>query len=338
MVTPDPPETPDIAVAPRPRRRGRTVLRLIVALVFVGALGWVVAIQWQDIRPLLGQLSVGSVLAATVAVLAGIFGTFLCWRSLLAGLGYGLPLAGAMRVFFLGQLGKYVPGSVWPVLAQMELGRDYSVPPRASGAAVVVFLIVIVGTGLVVAVPTLPLLGQAAFDQYWWTLLVLPVALVVALPAVLNRLIAAALRLARREPMPRPLPGAALARAAGWSLLSWCAYGTHAWVLARQLGAEGGVELLLVATGAFAAAWTVGFLLLVAPAGAGVREAALILLLAGILSAPQATVVAIVSRLIFTVGDVAWCLPALTGAGSPRRSSTGTASSPPARRRPSRRT
>ena len=298
-----------------PPGRWRALLRVVFAALFVVAVGVLVATQWGQVRPLLGRLSVPAVLAAAAAVLAGIFGTFLCWRALLADLGSPLPLAGAMRVFFLGQLGKYLPGSVWPVVAQMELGRDYKVPPRASGAAVVVFLLVLVGTGLVIAVPALPLLGGAAFERYWWTVLVLPPALVVASPPVLNRLISTALRLARRAPMPRPLSGGGIARAAGWAFASWVAYGGHVWLLAVQLGpgpgAPGGFGLLLAATGAFAAAWTLGFLMVVAPAGAGVREAVLILLLAGALATPQATVIAVVSRLLFTAGDVVWCLPAL---------------------------
>jgi hypothetical protein len=332
-----------------PPRRGRTVLRVLVVAVFTGAVLWVLASRWQEVRPLLGQLSVVSVLGATAAVLAGIFGTFLCWRALLSDLGSPLPMAGGMRVFFTGQLGKYLPGSLWPVLAQIELGRDYKVPPRSSGAAVVVFLIVIVGTGLVVAVPLLPFLADGALEQYWWTLIVLPGAVVVAIPPVLNRIIATALRLARRPPLPRPLSLPGIAKAAGWSLLAWLFYGLHVWVLALQLGATLTPQLLLVATGAFAAAWTIGFLVVIAPAGAGVRDAALILLLGGVLSAPQATVIAVLSRLMFTIGDIAWCLPAFVAhrrarradglsAGSLAPSSTGTGSSPPARRPPWRRT
>jgi glycosyltransferase 2 family protein len=76
-------------------------------------------------------------------------------------------------------------------------------------------------------------------------------------------------------------------------------------VLAGQLP-DAGPLLLAHATGAFAAAWCAGFLLVVAPAGAGAREAALILLLGGVLTGPQATVVAVVSRLLFVVGDLGW--------------------------------
>lgn len=294
-----------------PRSWWRTIARSLIVVVFLGAIVLVLAGQWQEVRPLFGRLSAGYVAMSAGAVLAGIYGTFLCWRALVTDMGFRLPLTGAMRVFFLGQLGKYIPGSVWPAVAQMELGRDYKVPPRASGAAVFIFLLMLVGTGLVVAVPILPLLGSAALEEFWWTVLVLPVAVIVAVPAVLNRLIDVALRIARREPMPRPLSARGVATAAGWSLFAWLAYGLHVWLLAWQLGADGGVRLLLVATAAFAAAWCIGFLLIVAPAGAGVREAALILLLASVLTAPQATVIAVVSRLLFTAGDLCWCLPAI---------------------------
>src|SRR5215211_2415955 len=148
-----PPTHPEEALRRPPRWRG--MLRLAVLAGFLGALGWALASQWGAVRPLLGQLSVPSLAAALAA---GILATFLCWRAVLAGLGGRLPVAPGARVFFLGQLGKYLPGSLWPIMAQMELGRDHQVPERASGAAAGVFLLVVVGTGLAVAAVTAPLL------------------------------------------------------------------------------------------------------------------------------------------------------------------------------------
>jgi hypothetical protein len=285
--------------------RWRAVVRVAVLVVFLGALGWALATRWGAVRPLLGQLSVRSVAVAMAAVMAGILATFLCWRAVLTDVAGRLPLAAGARVFFVGQLGKYLPGSLWPVMAQMELGRDHQVPERASGAAVGVFLLVVVGTGLAVAAVAAPLLGPDALHAYWWLLAALPLALLAVAPPVLNRGVALVLRLARRSPLPAPLSGGGLLRAAGWALLSWLAYGVHVWVLAGQL-TDAGPLLLAHATGSFAAAWCAGFLLVVAPAGAGVREAALILLLGGVLTGPQATVVAVVSRLLFVAGDLGW--------------------------------
>jgi len=288
------------------RRRWRTVLRLLVlplVLVFVAVL---LGKQWQQVRPLLGRLTVAGLLAATVAVLAGHLATFLSWRAILTDLGFPLPLVGGLHVFFPGQLGKYLPGSIWTAVAQMELGRDYRVPQRVSGAAVAATLLISVGAGLLVAVVLVPLAGLGALGRYWWVALALPVVALLASPPVLNRLLGLALRLARRAPLPRPLSMAGTLRSVGWALAAWLCYGGQVWFLAHQLGVAGGLRLLAHSTGAFAGAWCVGFLLVIAPAGAGAREAALILLLGPSMSGAQATVVAVVSRLLFTVADLAW--------------------------------
>jgi hypothetical protein len=293
------------------------VVRLAVLVVFAGALAWALAAQWGTVRPLLGQLSPASLAGALAAVLGGILATFLCWREVLADLGARLPVVAGARVFFLGQLGKYLPGSLWPVMAQMELGRDHRVPERASGSAVGVFLLVLVGTGLAVVAAAAPLLGPDAVHACWWLLAALPLALLVLVPPVLNRLLALVVRLARRPPLPRPLSAGGILRAVAWALVAWVAYGVHVWVLTGQFGA-GGLPLLARTTGAFAVAWCAGFLLVVVPAGAGVREAALVLLLGGVLTRPQATVVAVVSRLLFVVGDLGWAAVGLV-AGRRRR-------------------
>ena len=60
---------------------------------------------------------------------------------------------------------------------------------------------------------------------------------------------------------------------------------------------------LPVAIGGFALAFSLGPLLVVLPAGAGVREAVLIVLLGTVLTTPAATAVALTSRLLLMVTD-----------------------------------
>jgi glycosyltransferase 2 family protein len=293
-------------VPPGPGGRWRGSVRLVVAGLFLAVMAVVLAGQWRQARPLLGRLSLPVVGAAGGAVLAGIYATFRSWRAALADLGGQLAQAGAMRVFYLGQLGKYLPGSIWPAVTQMRLGRDYRVPPRVSGAAFAVFMLVLVGTGLLVGLPVVPLLGRDAVDEYRWLVLVLPLVALALAPPVLNRAIALALRAIGRPPLPAPLSLAGVLRVAGWALASWLCYGVQVYLLARRLGVEGGALLWLQCTGAFAAAFASGPLLLVVPAGAGVREAALLLLLGSTVTVPVAAVLAVVSRLLFIVGDLTW--------------------------------
>jgi hypothetical protein len=80
-------------------------LRLVALVVFLVALALALRTQWKGVAPLLGRTS--PLAAALAAVLAGIFATFLCWRAVLSGFAVSLPMPAAMRVFFLGQLGKF---------------------------------------------------------------------------------------------------------------------------------------------------------------------------------------------------------------------------------------
>jgi glycosyltransferase 2 family protein len=301
-------------VSPGAGGRWRVVVRLVVAGVFLGVVGVVLVGQWRLARPLLGRLSVPVVLAAWVLVLGGIYATFRSWWAALADLGGRLPRAGAMRVFYLGQLGKYVPGTIWPAVIQMRLGRDYRVPPRASGAAFVVFMLVLVGTGLLVGLPVVPLLGRDAAQEYRWLVLVLPVLALALAPPVLNWAIGLALRVLRRPPLPAPLSLAGVLRVVGWALGSWLCYGVQVYLLARSLGVEGGGLMWLQCTGAFAVAFAGGLLLALAPAGAGVREAALLVLLGSTVTVPVAAVIAVCSRLLFILGDLAWSAVAVLAA------------------------
>jgi hypothetical protein len=175
-----------------------------------------------------------------------------------------------------------------------------------SAAAVATTLLISVETGLLVAVALVPLAGLDALGPYRWIALALPLVALLAAPPLLNRLLELGLRLVRRAPLLRPLSLAGALCSMGWALGAWLCYGVQVWLLAHHLGVAGGLPLLLQVTGAFAGAWCVGFLLVVAPAGVGAREAALILLLGSSMSRPQATIVALVSRLLFIVSDLGW--------------------------------
>ena len=243
---------------------------------------------------------------ALAAVLLGLLASALVWRALLADLGTRLPLRTALHVFFLGQLGKYLPGSVFAVAAQMELGRDQGLSRSRVATASLVFMGVLTATGLLVAATVLPLTSPDALRRYFWVLAVLPVGLVCLAPPVLTRLVALALRLLRREPLQQPLSWRGIGAATGWALAMWAAYGGQVLLLLRTQPRTGDGSLSLLALGGFALAWTVGFLFLVAPAGAVLREGVLILALAPVLDSPAATAVAVVSRAAMTLGDLLW--------------------------------
>ena len=252
------------------------------------------------------DVGVGNALASLAAVLVGLLASAMVWRALLADLGTPLGLRPALHVFFLGQLGKYVPGSVFAIAAQMELGRSQGAPRSRVGTASLLFMGVLVAAGLLTAAVALPLTSPQALRDYAWVLLLLPLGLGVLHPPVLTRLVGVLLRVLRRDPLERPLSRRGVGAALGWAVAMWVAYGLHLWLLVRPQDTEGRADLLLLSLGAYALAWTAGFLFVVAPAGAGVRELALIAALAPVLDEPAALAVAVLSRVLMTLGDLVW--------------------------------
>lgn len=248
-------------------------------------------------------IGAGYAVASLAAVLVGLLASMSVWRALLADLGTELSPRAAFHVFFFGQLGKYVPGSVFAVAAQMELGRAQGASRSRVATASLLFMGVGLAVGLLVAAATLPLTSPDALRQFAWALLLLPVGLAVLAPPVLTRVVGVFLRLLRRPPLERPLSARRVGAATGWALVMWSSYGLHLWLLVRPQGADAGGDLLL-ATGGYALAWTAGFLFVIAPAGAGVREVALVAALAPVVDRPAALAVALLSRVLMTLGDL----------------------------------
>ncbi len=291
-------------------------VRIGVALLAVGLGIAAIAARWDDVRRAAAQLDALAIAAALLAVLAGLFATMLSWRALLVDLGSPLPLPDAGRVFFLGQLGKYLPGSVWWLVGQVELAHDAHVPRRRAAAAGVLGVVLSLGSGLALAALTLPLLPRPATARFWPALAAIPLLAVALHPRVLNPGIDAALRLVRREPLERPLSPRGIATAFGWAVLAWIGYGLHVAVLAADLGASRG-SVVPLSVGAFALAWSVGFLTVLVPAGIGVREAALTAAIAPAVRPGAALVVAVVSRVLMSGGDLVWA--GVVSLRSPRR-------------------
>ncbi|MEU5864909.1 lysylphosphatidylglycerol synthase domain-containing protein [Nonomuraea sp. NPDC047529] len=261
---------------------------LAVALAF-GA--WAVARQWDAVVAGFARLSWPALAGSLVAVVAALLGAMLTWRTLLADLGSPLPLRPAAKVFFVGQLGKYIPGAVWPVLAQMEMGRDLGVPRPRSATAFFLMMPVQIASGLLVTLVTL------GWHRFGWVLLFIPLLLVLLEPKVVNGVIGFGLRKLGREPLERPLTRRGMLTALGWALAGWTAYGVHFFFIAPQGG-------LLFAVGAFALSWCLGIVTFVVPAGAGVREAAMVAVLAPVLDSGAAIAVALCSRIVIVIGDL----------------------------------
>jgi glycosyltransferase 2 family protein len=295
------------------RRRILTVIRVIAAVLIAYFIIYTTVKQWADVRRTFGGLAVGTVLAATLSALLAIAATMLSWRATLADLGHPLAVRAAAQVNLVGQLAKYLPGSVWAYVLQAELGRRFAVPRSRTLLASLVATMLGVTAGVTIGTlglrtildrsSTAPSAGTGRVVAYL-ALAVLPIALVCAHPWVLSRLAGFMLRITRRDPLSQPLSWRGVLRTLGWSAIGYLFCGVHLWLLARSV-ATSALDGLLLCTGAFALAMIAGVFIVVAPASLGVREFVIGVTLTGLgISFGVAYALALASRLLFTIADV----------------------------------
>jgi uncharacterized membrane protein YbhN (UPF0104 family) len=306
-------------------------VKAALALAIAGCLVYSIVRQWSEVEHAWLSLAWQSVLLSFTATIAGMLASVMAWRASLKDLEYEVSFLTAARINFIGALGKYLPGVFWAYVLQMEFGRQAGLPRTRALIASVVAVGLATTTGLVLGTLALPSLlanARAAVSyggsvRYTLSifLVLAPVALLCATPAVLTRLVQLVLRVLRRPPLTRRLSWRGVLRVAGWTTVTWLCFGTHLWLLANAQAAPGAASLFRL-VGAFAVAMTLGLFAVFVPSGLGVREAVLVAALTPLLGAGAgvgvALGIAVASRMLFILADlVAAAVTALVGYFTP---------------------
>jgi hypothetical protein len=141
-----------------------------------------------------------------------------------------------------------------------------------------------------------------------WLFALLPIGLAMLHPKPLTFAVNTLLRLLRRAPLPHPLAGAAIFRAAVLSVLTYALYGLHLYLLLAAL--RGTVQVnsgivLLLCVGSMGLAMTAGLVAFILPSGLGARELVIVGGLAAVLPYGETLALAVLSRVMFTVVELA---------------------------------
>ena len=284
---------------------GSRSVRWGFGLVALALAVWAIAGRREAVLSALHRLDLRYLALAALATLVNEAFTGLAWRALLTDLGSRLPVAAAVRVFFVGQIGKYLPGSLGPLVVQAELARDHGVPRRRAAAASLVMILLSAASGLLVVLLCLPFVPSVAHSGYGWALVLVVPLLVLLHPAVIGRVLDRLLRVVGGEPLEQRPSLRGTAVATGWAAGSWVTAGLQVWLLALPLGLAASPHTLALAIGGYGLAWAVGLVVVIAPAGAGAREVALAAVLASSLDAGAVVVVVLLSRVLFSTADLA---------------------------------
>lgn len=276
-------------------RRAATVLVVGAGVAF---LALTIQRNWAEIGGYDWQARWGRIAVSVALLSASLIWSAYVWHRVLARFeGAGIRFRRLLRISFVSKIARYIPGKVWQFVAVGQLSRGTG----SSAGVLVSSLLVHAGFVFLSAVITASVVLAERIDALPSDPTTAVVGLTILCVALSHpRLIDLCLRLAAR------LSGQGTIRwTGGWlasletlffSLLSWIADGVAFYLFVGAL-VHVDPQQLLALIGIHAFSFVVGYIAFVAPAGAGVREATMATLLAGLLPSGAAAVVAILARL-----------------------------------------
>jgi uncharacterized membrane protein YbhN (UPF0104 family) len=287
------------------RRRGLQILGALVAAALIVYLIRRIWGDWNSVRTYPWTLRPWYLVASMLSLQAAFLIMARSWRSVLRAIGVRWPFIRAFWIFYLSNLGRYIPGNLWQMGAAAVMGRQMGVAASDIVASMIVHLLYFLPVGAAIALASgsfPPPFDTASFHVLAWAASLLcaasalwPNFILQAAPGLAKRLKLDPerwkLETARRLGILAQTVAAWVCLSLGFSLmvLAVAPVGPHlVWDLARI----------------YIVAHILGYVVLLAPAGLGVREGVMVVLLAPLLGAGPGAGIALLARLWYTVAEV----------------------------------
>ncbi len=255
------------------------VAGVAVVLLIFGFLARTLYLDWGEIVAYDWDFDYFALIVAFSLMLSATALYAYLWKMILGRLGAPLSYRDSYRIFFLSQLGRYIPGKVWSILGLVYLTEKKGVSKVISGASVMLLLMLQVVSGVMVFAVTLPFWGRIdAVPGLNVLLLSLPAGLILLHPALLSRGVNLALRLTGQSETQLTWRYSYLLGQLGLWAVFWLVNGVAYRFLIRSIDSSPLPQFFVLA-GIFSIAWVAGFLSLVTPSGLGVMEGTLAFLL-----------------------------------------------------------
>jgi uncharacterized membrane protein YbhN (UPF0104 family) len=259
--------------------------------------------KWDEVSNAFSQVDAINLVLSLLLGLAAMTSIGWIWVTMIVARSHNVRHRNAMSWYFTGQLGKYVPGGIWPIVGRAELAVRNGIPRLDAYASTGLSLV----TTYAAAVVTIGI-GAAATTGHRMIAALIAIGLVAAYAAFSQpSLRAIIIRIASRiSPSASSLTDPKrLARLTVVHVPAWILMSLSTSVTATAFGAKISIADMLFIT---STSWLAGFVVVGVPGGIGVREAVFTSLAGGIIGTPLAVSLALMSRVVFIAVDLSGAL------------------------------
>ena len=306
----------------------RRLIGYLITLLILFFLGRTLYTSWSQVVESGFQFNFNAPLLIVSLVLLVVARGFAveAWRRILIALGEYITFTIGMRVWFISNLARYIPGNVWQVAAMITLveekgvGKTNALISQIIYTAIALAIAGLIGLGFVFAQPQIlngiVNIAQLPYVQAApWVGGAACIALVAVFsaPHSYRLIVNLASRITHRE---LTAPDHSFARGLIpplYSIAMWVTNGLAFYLFVASITPVAPAQLSAFIAMNAAAYW-IGYVSFITPSGLGFREAALALMLAIFFPTPVAIALSLVTRLWSTAGELLgvvtiWGLP-----------------------------
>jgi hypothetical protein len=237
-----------------------------------------------------------SIVILWIALLSTVYIYQLIFRELA---GARLSLKQIFRIINITNIGRYLPGKLWSVVGLIVYTSEYGINKKQTTLAVITNEVAGKASGLILGLCYF--FFSDSLKGYLPAMVILLIGCMIVIhPWVLDKIINTGLRLLKKETIEIKFGYWAILKFVLIFIISWLLHSLAFYALVNSMAPIGSVNLLKFAT-ILPLCWVIGYVILLAPGGLGVREAMLVVMLGEFLPKEVALAIAIIQRIWFTV-------------------------------------
>lgn len=283
---------------------------IVVAAIFYFLLGNLFA-NYQKLSEHRFEIVYSRLIISFVLLLFVFLFNPLAWMRILNEMKEEMDFQKAFSIFYVSQLGKYVPGKVWTYIGQVYLAEREGIPKERTLISSVLFQLISGVTTVYVFVISLLFWEKLNLALTILAFLCFSVSCLILLRlGLLDWMINLVLnRLLRRKTVVK-IGANTVIYAVSVLMLSWMAYGVAYYYFVNSFYPID-VTSSISFTGIYAISWLIGYLSFITPGGLGIREGVQVYLLNLFLPLPISIIISLACRIWLTVGEISVALISL---------------------------
>lgn len=290
------------------KKIGVIAIRFAIAITIAYFIFKRLGTSWREVADSFAAAHYPTMILGMFIIMVSFLIPAVAWRKILEeGYGVRIPYFQALILLFLPVLAKYIPGKVWFVAILAYLAKKYNINSMTAFTSVILLQACLLIASLILGL-LLCDYGQGLLLSQWGAIFIAFIVLFIVNPNILNFIIYNFLRIFRpskRYEFPT-LSGWRIIFTISMYLAGKTMVGFGIAVAAASIYGNSMISLFREITGAFTLAYFLGYISFFVPAGLGIREGAMAVLLPSSMTATQKSVISIGSRLWITIAELAF--------------------------------